>query len=87
MREGVEEMSMGECKECVWWSKDDIHNSEESSGRNVCDAIPHIYGEGTTDDSLAVASDTEGYHAHLETRPEFGCVLFKSTNTKSCVAE
>jgi hypothetical protein len=67
---------MERCKDCAFWAQDDFHTSNTLEARKCCDAIPHIEDKGA-DQSIAVASDTEGYHAHLETRADFGCVLWK----------
>ena len=72
---------MNTCVTCKHWYRN--HGSAEAIERELygdlwpCDAIPGTKKDRSVHD-LAQAHDAEDYSAHIRTRAEFGCVLWKA---------
>jgi hypothetical protein len=75
------------CFNCEHWNKP--HSWDQNSGFRSCLKIPHKdsvsywedeepYDYKISEEYLAVASDSSGYGASIQTRGNFGCVLFEA---------
>lgn len=66
---------MNRCETCRWWERDpwgiDAEWGECQKGRSV-------NGERVMGDSLAMAMDSEGWEAWLQTWPGFSCVQWEA---------
>jgi hypothetical protein len=75
---------IGYCKDCKFWDEhkpdEDEEEFFEERRRNwgFCRLGESRGGEPITEGTLVYASDSEMYIAHLETRPEFGCIQFQA---------
>ena len=64
---------MKTCKTCKWWSP--FSWQREKNGE--CKMMESHFDETRHPESIAVAYDSDGYHAGVKTRPEFGCIMWE----------
>ena len=79
MSDAIPSRVAGRCDSCKHWESEPYLLERKGWKRcwRIEDDPNHTSDHGPKPESIAYVQDTEGYHADIYTRGEFGCVLWE----------